>query len=147
MTIVLTSVEGQWKIGKAAMNSESAIRHTLKRLSRQRVALVLQPGNVWVIENAVEDNEQTDTALKTAYMRGWVAPIENAIPTGSLLPDGSLPPGNLFQGVAPLWQLTEGGWTAVNRSHWWALFAILISLLSFTVSVGSLVLTIYWRQH
>ncbi len=53
-------------------NSERDIRRTLKSLSRQRVALVLQPGNVWVIERAVEDNEQTDAALKTAYMRGWV---------------------------------------------------------------------------
>ena len=65
-------------------NSESDIRRTLKRLSGQRVALVLQPGNVWVIENAVEYNEQTDAALKTAYMRGWVKPIENAVPKGSL---------------------------------------------------------------
>jgi hypothetical protein len=130
-----------------AMNSERAIRHTLKRLSRQRVALVLQPGNVWVIENAVEDNEQTDAELKTSFMRGWVKPIVNAIPRGTLLPDGSLPSGNLFQGLAPLWQLTEGGWSVVNRSNWWAQFAILISLLSFTVSVFSLVLTFYLRLH
>ncbi len=128
-------------------NSESDIRHTLKRLSGQRVALVLQPGNVWVIENAVEDNEQTDAALKTAYMRGWVKPIENAVPKGKLTPDGTLPSGNPFQGVGPLWQLTEGGWTVVNRTHWWALFAILISVLSFTVSVGSLLLTLYWRHQ
>jgi hypothetical protein len=51
-------------------NSERDIRRTLKSLSRQRVALVLQPGNVWVIERAVEDNEQTDSALKTAKLRG-----------------------------------------------------------------------------
>ena len=129
------------------MNSESGIRRTLKRLSRQRVALVLQPGNVWVIENAIEDNEQTDAALKTAYMRGWVAPIENAVPKGNLTPDGALPSGNPFQKVGPLWRLTEGGWAVVNRAHWWALFAIVISVLSFTVSVGSLLLTLYWRQR
>jgi hypothetical protein len=35
----------------------------------------VQPGNVWVVEKAVEDNEQTDAALKTAFMRGWVEPI------------------------------------------------------------------------
>jgi len=128
-------------------NSESAIRRTLKRLSRQQVALVLQPGDVWVIENAVEDNEKTDAALKTAHMRGWVKPIENAVPKGKLTPDGALPSGNPFQGVGPVWQLTEGGWTVVNRTHWWALFAILISALSFTVSVVSLVLTIYWRPQ
>lgn len=79
------------------MNSESDVRSTLKRLSRQRVALVLQPGNVWVIEDAVEDNERTDAALKTAYIRGWVAPIENAVPKGKLAPDGALPTGPLFK--------------------------------------------------
>lgn len=128
-------------------NSESDIRRALKRLSRQRVALVLQPGNVWVIENAVEDDEQTDASLKTAYMRGWVKPIENAVPKGRLTPDGALPSGNLIQGVGPLWQLTEGGWNVVNRTRWWALFAILISVLSFTVSVGSLLLTLYWTHQ
>ena len=128
-------------------NSESDIRHTLERLSRQRVALVLQPGNVWVIERAVEDDEQTDAALKTAYMRGWVEPIENAIPKGKLMPDGTLPGGSPFQGVGPLWRLTEGGWAVVNRTRRWALFAILISVLSFAVSVGSLVLTLYLRPH
>jgi len=128
-------------------NSERDIRRALKRLSRQRVALVLQPGNVWVIENAVEDNEETDAALKTAYIRGWVKPIVNALPKGKLTPDGALPSGDLFQGVGPVWQLTEGGWTVVNRTHWWALFAILISALSFSVSVGSLLLTIYWRPQ
>jgi hypothetical protein len=124
------------------LNSESDIRRTLKRLSEQRVALVLQPGNVWVIEKAVEDNEQTDAALKTAYMRGWVEPIENAIPKGKLTPSGALPSGNPFQGVGPLWRLTEGGWAVVNRSHRWALFAIVVSVLSFSVSVVSLGMTL-----
>ena len=127
-------------------NSESDIRRTLKRLSKQRVALVLQPGNVWVIENAIEDDEQTDVALRTAYMRGWVAPIENAVPKGKLTPNGALPSGNPFQEVRPLWRLTEGGWAAVNRTHWWALFAIVISVLSFTLSAGSLLLTFYIRH-
>jgi hypothetical protein len=100
-----------------------------------------------VIEYAVEDNEQTDAALKTAYMRGWVKPIENAVPKGKLTPDGALPRENPFPGEGPLWQLTEGGWAVVNRTHWWALFAILISALSFTVSVGSLVLALCWRHQ
>jgi hypothetical protein len=34
----------------------------------------------------------------------------------------------------------------VNQTHWWALFAIVISALSFAVSVGSLLLTLYWRH-
>lgn len=51
---------------------ERHIRQTLRRLARQRVALVLQPGNIWVIEYAVPENEETDATLKTCYMRGWV---------------------------------------------------------------------------
>lgn len=124
------------------LNSESDIRRTLKRLSEQRVAVVLQPGNIWVVENAVEDDEQTDAALKTAYMRGWVEPIENAVPKAKLAPDGSLPRGELFQRIGPLWRLTEGGWAVVNRTQLWTLFAIILSLFSFAVSVGSLMLSL-----
>jgi hypothetical protein len=112
---------GTWMEDQNVPNSESDIRRTLKRLSRQRVGLVLQPGNVWVIENAVEDNEQTDTALKTAYMRGWVKPIENAVPKGKLTPEGALPSGNLFQGVGPLWQLTASGHNSLRETLFHAL--------------------------
>jgi hypothetical protein len=95
-----------------------------------------------VIENAVEDSEQTDAALKTCHMRGWVEPIENALPRGKLMPDGTLPSGDIFQNVGPLYRLTEGGWAAVNRTHRWSVLAIAISILSFAVSVGSLLAAI-----
>lgn len=124
------------------LNSESDIRRTLKRLSRQRVAMVMQPGNVWVVDNAVEDTEETDAALKTAYMRGWVEPIENAVPKGKLGPDGRLPPGPLFQRTGPLWRVTEGGWAVVNRTQLWTLFAIVVAVLSFAVSVVSFVVSL-----
>jgi hypothetical protein len=70
---------------------EAIIRRVLRRLSRQRVALVLQPGNVWVVEKAVEDNAETDTALKTCFLRGWVEPLERAIPQGKIPSDGRMP--------------------------------------------------------
>jgi hypothetical protein len=125
------------------LNSEKLIRSTLKRLARQRIAMVLQPGNVWVIESAVEDdNEDVDAALKTAYLRGWVEPIENAVPKGKLTPDGRLPTENLFQSSGPLWRMTDAGWAVINRRQGWTLFAILIALLSFAVSVGSLVISL-----
>ena len=102
--MISPSEKAAQKIRTVPMNSEREIRRILKRLSQQRVALVLQPGNVWVIEDAIEDNEETDAALKTAYMRGWVAPIENAVPKGKLTSDGALPSGNPFQEVGPLWK-------------------------------------------
>lgn len=119
--------------------SEREIRRTLKQLSKQRVALVLQPGNVWVVDNAVEDSEKTDAALKTCHMRGWVEPIENALPRGKLTPDQKLPTGNMFPDKAPLYRLTEGGWSVINRTHAWSVLAIVISILSFAVSAVSLV--------
>jgi hypothetical protein len=75
----------------ADLKREHNIRRTSGKLSRQRVALVLQPGNLWVIEKALEEAAETDAALKTCHMRGWVEPLESAIPRGKLTPDGRLP--------------------------------------------------------
>lgn len=115
---------------------ELQVRGALKRLARQRVALVLQPGNIWVIENAVPDNEDTDAALKTCFMRGWVEPLENSVPKGSLTPDGKLPNGVLFDKSGPLWKLTDSGWSAINRVHEWTLIGILLTALGVLVAVA-----------
>jgi hypothetical protein len=112
---------------------ELAIRRTLRKLSRQRVALVLQPGNVWVIERAVSSTAETDTALKTCHMRGWVEPLENAIPQGKLTPDRNLPAN--FAGVGPIWKLTSAGWSVIHRSNELALIAIVIAVISLLVSI------------
>jgi hypothetical protein len=104
--------------------------------------MVLQPGNHWVIELAVTDDELTDAALKTAWMRGWVEPIENAVPKGRLNPDGSLPDGPLYYGTGSIWRLTEAGWAVIKRSHGWTLVAILLSILSLVVAIGSLVISL-----
>lgn len=120
--------------------TEKEIQQTLRRLSKQRVALVLQPGNVWIVDNAVEDSEKVDAALKTCHMRGWVEPIENALPRGKLTPDQNLPTGNMFTDAGPLYRLTEGGWSVINRTYEWSVFAVVISILSFSVSALSLLL-------
>lgn len=117
------------------MRREWAIRRALKGLARQRVALVLQPGNVWVIENAVADDTETDSALKTCFMRGWVEPLENSIPKGKLQPDGSLPPGPLYEASGPVWKLTDSGWAAINRAHEWMLLGILIGAMGLLIAV------------
>ena len=122
----LLDVKREWKI-----------RKTLRRLSRQRVGLVLQPGNIWVIEKAVEDNEETDAALKTCYMRGWVDPLKNSVPKGKLKEDGSLPDGNLYDSTGPIWKLTDSGWAAINRAHEWALIGILIGAIGVFVAINT----------
>ena len=52
------------------MKREYSIYKTLKLLARQRVALVLQPENVWVIEKAMPDTETNRENVQTCLMRG-----------------------------------------------------------------------------
>lgn len=114
---------------------EWQIRKALRKASMQRVALVLQPGNVWVIENALEHTEETDAALKTCYMRGWVEILENSVPTGQLTKEGNLPQGQLFNSSSPIWKLTDSGWAAINRIHEWALIGVFLAAVSILVAV------------
>jgi len=111
------------------------INSILQRLAKQRVALVLQPGNIWVIEYAVPDNDETDALLKTCYMRGWVEPLVNSIPKGKLQPDGSLPKGAVFQSQGPLCKLTDSGWSAINRSHQLAILGLFLSLFGVIIAI------------
>ncbi|MFC1876629.1 hypothetical protein ACFL2E_05070 [Thermodesulfobacteriota bacterium] len=119
------------------LKREWKIRMILRQLAKQRVGLVLQPGNVWVIEKAVEDNEETDAALKTCYMRGWVEPLENSVPKGKIKRDGSLPDGNLFESSGPIWKLTDSGWAAINRAHEWTTIGILIGAVGVIVALST----------
>ncbi len=113
------------------------IFRVLRRLSKQRVALVLQPGNVWVIERAVPDDDETDALLKTCFMRGWVEPLEKSIPKGKLKPDGSLPDGEIFKLSGPVWKLTDSGWAAINRSHQLAVLGLFLSLLGVIFAIAA----------
>lgn len=120
------------------IQKEWGIRRTLRSLSKQRVAVVLQPGNVWVIEKAVEDSAETDADLKTCYMRGWVEPIENALPRGKLTPEGELPDGDIFDRIGPVYKLTDSGWSVINRSHQWLLITIVLGFLTLISAISAL---------
>ena len=113
------------------------IHRVLRQLAKQRVGLVLQPGNVWVIEYAVPDDDETDTLLKTCYMRGWIEPLERSIPKGKLQDDGSLPEGPMFDSQGPVWKLTDSGWSAINRSHQLTMFGIFLSLVGVIIAVST----------
>jgi hypothetical protein len=125
-TMSLTDIKREW-----------VIRKVLRKLSKQRVALVLQPGNIWVIEKAVIEDDEIDAALKTCYMRGWVEPLKNSIPKGRLKADGSLPDGNLFEKHGPQWKLTDSGWAAINRVHEWTLIGILIAIIGILLTLNT----------
>jgi len=108
---------------------------TLKALSKQRVVMVLQPGNVWVIEKALKHDEKTDANLKTCHLRGWVEPIEKAISKGDLTPKGELPNGEIFSRVGPVYRLTDSGWTAIHRTHVLFLFSVFLAIITLIVSL------------
>src|SRR3954467_11843892 len=106
---------------------EQTVRRTLKQLAKQRVRMVLQPGKFWVIDNTGTQNEDTHAALFPCYMRGWVEPLEHAIPRAKLLPDGSLPANLQFSEAETLYRLTSAGWSAIYRANTIAIVALLIS--------------------
>jgi hypothetical protein len=98
---------------------------------------VLQPGDVWVIENAVQDDAETDTALKTCLIRGWVVPLESAIPKGRLTPEGRLPAGPMFDRIGPVYRMTEAGWFVVNRSQFLVAAGIIVAVAGVAASLLS----------
>ncbi|WP_328187544.1 hypothetical protein [Marinobacter sp. OP 3.4] len=110
------------------------IYRLLRRLARQRVGMVLQPGNYWVIEYAVEDNEETDVLLKTCYMRGWVEPLQNSVPKGRLQADGSSPNGPMFDSAGPIWKLTDTGWSVIQRRHELGILALFVAITGVVVA-------------
>ena len=107
---------------------EWAIRKVLRKLSKQRVALVLQPGNVWVVEKALKNTEENEAILNTCLIRGWVEPLQDSVPKGKLNEDGSLPE-NLYDSAGTVWKLTDSGWASINRAHHWVLISFIISAL------------------
>jgi hypothetical protein len=108
---------------------EFSIYRTLRAMSRQRVAMLLKPGNVWVIEKAVPDNDQTEAELRTCHMRGWIEPIENSVAAGNLTPDGELPKGPLLTKRKPLYRLTDSGWNHIYRANSVALFGAFLAVV------------------
>ena len=120
-------LEGWWR--------ERFVRKTLRKLSRQSVAMVMQPGNIWLIEKAVSYNEENHTALLTCYMRGWIEPIQQGVPSNSLNPDGSIPSGPLFTRKETLYRLTDSGWAVINRSHQLAIITAFLAFVAVLVAV------------
>jgi hypothetical protein len=53
---------------------DRTVHRTLRKLAQQRVRVVLQPGNYWVIDRAILQDGDTHAALLTCQMRGWIEP-------------------------------------------------------------------------
>jgi hypothetical protein len=54
---------------------ERTVHRTLHKLAKQRIRMVLQPGDYWVIDRAIIHDEDTPAVLLTCQMRGWVEPV------------------------------------------------------------------------
>lgn len=121
---------------------ERAVRRALHAIARQRVVLVLQPGNVLVVELSPPDEEWFDIAVRTCHIRGWVDVLHDSIPSGTVLYEGSNPvfPGEMKPKT--IYRLTEGGWTVIHRSHGWLIATFLVGLLSLVAGVASVVVTL-----
>lgn len=127
---------------------EREIRKVLRRLGKQRLAMILQPGGVWVIERAVSDGEHTPAHLSTCYLRGWAEPLGNAIPSGEAPPDGRLAPDRpVFTRTTQLYRLTDSGWAVVNRLQIWLLCTVGVGVVSMLVSVIALPVSLLPADH
>lgn len=114
---------------------ERTVDRTLRKLAKQRIRLVLQPGDCWVIDCAIPQNSDTHAALLTCYMRGWVEPLEHAVPSSQLSPSGTLPSNFSFDKMETFYRLTSAGWSAIHRSDLVATCALLISAMSFALAI------------
>jgi len=116
---------------------ERTIRATLRGVARQRVRLVLQPGNVWVVDRTMNEGDDTEAALFTCQMRGWVEPLHHAVPSSSLTSDLRLPPHFRIEKEKTIYRLTSAGWSVIHRSYQLANLALLTSMISLAISIAS----------
>jgi len=122
--------------------SERKIRDILRRLGKQRVSMILQPGNVWFVEQAVVvETEAVAAALATCLIRGWVAILDNAIPTGTVKTEGGHTRLPERMDAAPVYRLTEAGWDAIQNTHTWVRRTFYVALLGLVGTVGAIVLS------
>jgi hypothetical protein len=114
---------------------ERTVRRTLRKLAKQRVRMVLLPGNYWVVERAIEHDDDTRAALLTCQMRGWIEPLLHAVPSWQVTPGGALPPNFNLKKAEPYYRLTSAGWSVIHRSDLVAACALLISAMSLALAV------------
>ena len=119
---------------------ERQVKRALRAIARQRVAIVMQPGNVQVVEHSPPREEWFELGVRTAQIRGWVEVLHEGLPTGTVQMLGNVP--QLPSSMAPTthYKLTEGGWAVLNRSQAWLLATFMVSAVGLAVSAASLVL-------
>lgn len=121
---------------------ERQVHRALKAIARQRVTLVLQPGNVELIELSPPNEEWYELGVRSARIRGWVEVLHENLPTGMVQMKDNSP--QLPNNMAPKthYRLTEAGWAVLNRSHAWVLATFIVSSVALAVSAASLFVTL-----
>jgi hypothetical protein len=114
---------------------ERSIRRVLRALARQRVAAILQPGGVWLVERAPTNLPFMAEALQTCMLRGWVEVLHHAVPSGALSDKAELQNGPIFQGTKTIYRLTESGWAVINRTQAWIIATFLVALLGVMATI------------
>lgn len=120
---------------------ERSIKKALRTIAGQRVTMILQPGNVLVVENSPTQTEEFQVAVRTAHIRGWVEVLWEGVPNAQLsiqgahveLPDEFKPKTQ--------YRLTEGGWNVIHGTHFWTLATFFVSLFAFFASVVAVAVT------
>lgn len=116
------------------MKKEYSIYRTLRRLARQRVAMVHQPGNHWVIEKAMPQTNENEANLQTCLMRGWVEILYESVPSWKLT-DSLKISESIDQGNQHVYRLTEGGWNAIHRTHVLVILGLILAVISTTAAI------------
>ena len=117
---------------------ERNIRRFLIALSKQRVVVVAQPGNFWIIERAPTGMPDQEEATATCRMRGWIDVLEDAVPKGEWDAQGKPDMQRSFRRTEPLYRLTDSGWAVINRVQTWL-------IATFVVSVVAVLATLVYR--
>ena len=98
--------------------------------------MVLQPGNVWVIEYPVKEDEETLPLIHTCQMRGWVELLHEPLPMGNLNEDGGFNRDMPFHTKTPIWRLTDTGWAVIQRRHFYTVLGVIVAIASAVVTIA-----------
>lgn len=118
------------------LKREYSIYKTLTCISKQRVVLLLQPGNAWVIEKAFPDTDQNQANIRTCIIRGWVDLLHESIPSTNLDDNYDLSKElESNNNKKDIYKLTDSGWNAIHRTHVITLLSIIIALLGVFITL------------
>ena len=115
---------------------EFKMHQVLKMVARQRVVMILEPGNVPVVERAIGRDEETKTFLLTAQIRGWVDILHEGMPTGKIDENSNMNIEQPFDSKENHWKLTDSGWAAIQRRYQLSVLSISIAIIGALVAVN-----------